>query len=287
MAQRQYNSPEERGLRVDGLSKGFGRGDQRVEVMTDLNIEVAEGEFVAVVGPSGSGKTTLLNLVAGFLQPDLGEVRVDGELVREPGPKRCVVFQEYAIFPWLTVRKNIEFGLKLKARRKSSQERQEIVHRYIDMIGLKGFEDALPKTLSGGMRQRVAIARAYAVDPEILLMDEPFAALDAQTREFMQEQLLEINQRDQRTVLFVTHMVEEAIFLAERVIVLTPRPAQVRKILDVPLGYPRDASTKTTDEFIELRREIEGLLREEHPELTDTSEANETGQESSKEESKS
>jgi NitT/TauT family transport system ATP-binding protein len=257
---------KERGLKARNLSKGFSRGEEEIEVVKGLDLDVADGEFVAVVGPSGSGKTTLLNLVAGFIQPDGGELLVDGEPVYEPGPERCVVFQEYAVFPWLTVRKNIEFGMKLRKRRKSKKERREIVRRYVEMVGLEGFEDALPKTLSGGMRQRVAIARAYAVDPEILLMDEPFAALDAQTRDYMQEVLLEINQRDRRTVLFVTHMVEEAIFLAERVVLLTPRPARVRKIFDIPLGYPRNAGTKMTDEFISLRREIEGMLREEQGE---------------------
>lgn len=265
---RQANPErEERGLRVRGVSKGFVRGDEKIGVIDDLDLNVSEGEFVAVVGPSGSGKTTLLNLVAGFLQPDMGELLVDGEIVREPGPKRCVIFQEYAVFPWLSVRKNIEFGMKLRSRRRPAAERKETVRRYIEMMGLVGFEDALPKTLSGGMRQRVAIARAYAVDPEILLMDEPFAALDAQTRDFMQEQLLEINQRERRTVLFVTHAVEEAIFLADRVIVLTKRPAKVREIVEVPLGYPRGPETKMTEEFISLRREIEGLLREEQSPL--------------------
>lgn len=289
MAGRDSRASTERGLQVTGLSKSFGKGERKVEVIRDLDLQVPEGEFVAVVGPSGSGKTTLLNLVAGFLQPDKGEIRVDGEIVREPGPKRCVVFQEYAVFPWLSVRKNIEFGLKLRGRRQPRKRRREIVDHYVEMVGLRGFEDALPKTLSGGMRQRVAIARAYAVDPEILLMDEPFAALDAQTRDYMQEQLLEINQRDRRTVMFVTHMVEEAIFLAERVIVLTQRPARIRKVVDVPLGYPRNADTKTADEFIALRREIEGLLREERSVSADISEpgGSEGEGKSSKEETKS
>lgn len=280
----QQVTPKDRGLQAHGLSKSFASGDREVEVIRNLDLNIAEGEFVAVVGPSGSGKTTLLNLVAGFIKPDTGEILVDGELVREPGPKRCVVFQEYAVFPWLTVWKNIEFGIKLRARRRPRKERAEIVRRYIEMMGLSGFEDALPKTLSGGMRQRVAIARAYAVDPEILLMDEPFAALDAQTREFMQEQLLEINQRERRTVMFVTHLVEEAIFLAERIVVLTRRPAQVRKILDVPLDYPRTPETKTTEKFISLRREIEGMLREEHSQNTSSPEATKTKKESTEEE---
>ena len=251
------------GVHVGGLSKSFTRGERKVEVISDLDLKVGQGEFIAVVGPSGSGKTTLLNLIAGFLEPDSGELLIDGKPIRGPGPERCVIFQEYAVFPWLTVRKNIEFGLKLRARRRPRQEREDTVRRYVRMMGLVDFEDALPKTLSGGMRQRVAIARAYAVDPEILLMDEPFAALDAQTRDYMQEQLLEINQNERRTVLFVTHSVEEAIFLADRVVVLSKRPARVREIVDITLGYPRPSDTKMTERFISLRREIEGLLREE------------------------
>ncbi len=251
-----------RGLSVRGLSKRFSRAQETINVIDDLNLEVAHGEFVAVVGPSGSGKTTLLNLVAGFLQPDVGEVLVDGERVEGPGPKRCVVFQEYAVFPWLTVAQNIAFGLKLRARRRPRGEREQIVRRYLEMMDLTGFADALPRTLSGGMRQRVAIARAYAVDPEILLMDEPFAALDAQTRDQMQEQLLEINRRERRTVLFVTHSVEEAIFLANRVVVLTRRPARVRDVFEIDLDHAsRSHHTKSTVEFQALRRRIEGLLR--------------------------
>jgi NitT/TauT family transport system ATP-binding protein len=251
------------GLVVRGLSKSFRHRQETVEVIRRLDLQVLPSEFVVVVGPSGAGKTTLLNLIAGFLQPDAGEVLVDGKPVQGPGPKRCVVFQEYAVFPWLTVKQNIEFGLKLRARRRPRAERQRIVRHYIDMMGLTGFEDSLPRMLSGGMRQRVAIARAYAVDPEILLMDEPFGALDAQTRDHMQEQLLEINRRERRTVLFVTHSVEEAIFLADRVVVLTARPMGVRDIFDIPFGYPRSHDTKTTAEFQELRRRIEGVLREE------------------------
>ncbi|GLY24991.1 ABC transporter ATP-binding protein [Micromonospora sp. NBRC 101691] len=252
------------GLSVAGISKRFGRGTAAVTVLDDVRFDVAEGEFVAVVGPSGSGKTTLLNTVAGFVDPDTGAIRVNGAPVTGPGPSRCVVFQEYAIFPWLTVRRNIEFGMRLRARRRTAAQRREIGDRYLELMGLTAFADALPKTLSGGMRQRVALARAYAVDPEILLMDEPFAALDAQTRETMQEALLEINQKERRTVLFVTHQVEEAIFLADRVVVMSARPARVRDIVDVPWHGDRTHELKTSPDFIALRRRIETMLRDAH-----------------------
>ncbi|WP_026874147.1 ABC transporter ATP-binding protein [Jiangella gansuensis] len=249
------------GLSVREVGKSFGTGEKAVRVLHDVDLQIADGEFVAVVGPSGSGKSTLLNAIAGFVEPDDGEILVNGEPVRGPGPSRCVVFQEYAIFPWLSVRKNIDFGTRLRAWRGSKQERTRITERYLDMMGLNDFADALPKTLSGGMRQRVAIARAYAVDPEILLMDEPFAALDAQTREQMQEALVDINQRERRTVLFVTHQVEEAIFLADRVVVMSARPATVQEIVDVPWGERRTHEIKTDPEFVQLRRRIETLLR--------------------------
>ncbi|PSL04819.1 NitT/TauT family transport system ATP-binding protein [Haloactinopolyspora alba] len=253
---------EHRGLSVQSISTSFGDGQARVAVLDDISMNVDEGEFVAVVGPSGSGKSTLLNAIAGFAPPDSGELLVNGQPVREPGPSRCVVFQEYAVFPWLTVRRNIDFGTRLRSWTGTRQQRAQIVDRYLDMMGLREFAEALPKTLSGGMRQRVAIARAYAVDPQILLMDEPFAALDAQTREYMQESLIEINQRERRTVMFVTHQVEEAIFLADRVIVMTARPATIQEVVPIPWKGPeRTHEIKTDPEFVRLRRHIEGLLR--------------------------
>lgn len=252
---------QHRGLSVREISKSFGAGSGAVPVLDAVSFDVAEGEFVAVVGPSGSGKSTLLNAIAGFVPPDTGELVVNGAPVVEPGPSRCVVFQEYAIFPWLTVRRNIEFGMRLRAWKGTGAQRAEIVTKYLDLMGLEAFADALPKTLSGGMRQRVAIARAYAVDPEILLMDEPFAALDAQTREQMQEALIDINTKERRTVLFVTHQVEEAIYLADRVVVMTNRPARVQEVVDVPWGADRPHELKTEREFIALRRHIEDRLR--------------------------
>lgn len=250
----------ETGVRIERLRKSFGKGEKRVTVLDDVALDIGQGEFVAVVGPSGSGKSTLLNTIAGFISPDAGTVLVDGELVTRPGPSRCVVFQEYAVFPWLTVARNIDFGTRLSVWRGSRSERTAIVDRYLDLMGLTAFRDALPKTLSGGMRQRVAIARAYAVDPGILLMDEPFAALDAQTREQMQEALLDLNKSEKRTVLFVTHQVEEALYLADRVVVLTARPTTVHEVVDVPWGADRPHDLKLTPEFIRLRSHVESLL---------------------------
>ncbi|WP_156253654.1 ABC transporter ATP-binding protein [Pseudactinotalea terrae] len=248
------------GLSVIDLSVGFGKGAKRTNVLDGINLDVADGEFVAVVGPSGSGKSTLLNAVAGFITPDAGSILVDGEQVTGPGPSRCVVFQEYAVFPWLTVEQNIGFGTQLRTWSGDRSQRGAIVDRYLELMGLIAFRDALPKTLSGGMRQRVAIARAYAVDPAILLMDEPFAALDAQTREHMQEALLDITRQERRTVLFVTHQVEEALYLADRVVVMGARPARITEIVEVPWRSERHHDVKLTTEFIDLRRHVEHLL---------------------------
>lgn len=252
-------------LACEGVAKWFGEGEDRVVVLEDLNFEVADQEVVCVIGPSGSGKTTLLNLLAGFLEPNRGRVVVDGRRVQGPSPERGVVFQQYAVFPWLTVADNIGFGLTLGANKTSAKRRREIVQHYIELMGLEGFENAYMKTLSGGMRQRVAIGRAYAVNPEILLMDEPFGALDAQTRDRMQEQLLQVMAAEGKTVVFVTHSVEEALFLADRVIVLSARPATVRRVIDVDMPRPRDHEVKTSAEFAALRLEVENLLRESEP----------------------
>lgn len=247
---------------LQGVGKTFPSARGPFEVLRALDLHIESGEFVSVLGPSGSGKTTLLNLLAGFTAPDVGRVLVDGQPVVKPGPDRGVVFQQYAVFPWLTVKDNIGFGLTLRANRIPRADRQRIVAHYVELMGLRGFEDAYPKTLSGGMKQRVAIARAYAARPEILLMDEPFAALDAQTRDAMQELLLQVHAAERRTVVFVTHSVEEAVFLSTRVVVLSTRPAAVREVVDVPFGYPRAAELKTGGPFVALRRQIERLVRD-------------------------
>ncbi|MCW2757542.1 MAG: hypothetical protein JWO46_1288 [Nocardioidaceae bacterium] len=244
-----------------GTKVGFGRGKSRVEVVDDVTFDVADGEFVSVLGPSGCGKSTLLNLAAGFLRPDAGTVAFDGEAVTGPDHRRGVVFQQYATFPWLTVEKNIGFGLTLRANKRPRDEIATTVRRYVDLMGLHGFEKALPKTLSGGMRQRVALARAYATDPEVLLMDEPFAALDAQTREFMQELLHETNQAERRTTLLITHSVEEAIYLSHRIVVLGNRPTSVHEVVDVPVPFPRTPASRLEPSFLELRGHLEGVMR--------------------------
>lgn len=252
------------------VSFNFDRDSTRVRVLENISLQVADQEIVCVIGPSGAGKTTLLNLAAGFEVPTHGQVRVQGRTVQKPGPERCMIFQQYAIFPWLTVWKNIEFGLTLRARGKPKRERNKIVRHYIELMGLEGFERAYPKTLSGGMRQRVAIARGYAVSPEILLMDEPFGALDAQTRNHMQERLLDVMQEEGRSVLFITHSVEEAIYLGHRVVVLSSRPAQITAEFEVPFAHPREVTLKTSVEFNTMRRQIEELL--DHQQLAPANE---------------
>ena len=248
-------------IHFEDVRMAFGKGAKRKQVLDGISFDVRQGEFVSVLGPSGCGKSTLLAMAAGFATPDSGTVQVDGRLVTGPHHDRGVVFQQYAIFPWMTVRKNIGFGLTLRANRHSKSEIATATDRYINLMGLQGFEDALPKTLSGGMRQRVAIARAYATNPSILLMDEPFAALDAQTREFMQELLHETNEEEKRSAMFITHSVEEAIFLSSRIVVMSGRPSKVHEVIDVPVPLPRTAASRTAPEFIELRRHLEEVMR--------------------------
>src|SRR6185503_9599342 len=213
-----------------------------VKVVDDVSYEIRQGEFVSIIGPSGCGKTTMMNMVAGFVQPSAGAVTLDGRQVAGPGPDRGVIFQEYGVFPWLSVRDNIAFGLTLGANRAGATKRNEICNRYMGLMGLSDFADAYPKTLSGGMRQRLAIARAYAVKPQFLLMDEPFGALDAQTRSNMQNLLLKVLETEGKTVMLITHSVDEAIYLASRIVVVTARPARIKQIIDVPFAYPRDES---------------------------------------------
>jgi NitT/TauT family transport system ATP-binding protein len=223
-------------------------------------LKVYENEFVTIIGPSGCGKTTFLNILAGFIKPTQGKVFCDGKEVTGPGPDRGVVFQEDAVFPWLTVKENIELGLIAKGIPK--EERERIVEHYIALVGLKGFEKALPKELSGGMKKRVDLARAYAINPTVLLMDEPFGPLDAQTRSKMQDELSRIWQNEKKTVLFVTHDIEEAIYLANKVIVFSSRPATIKKVINVSLPYPRQRNLIFKEEFIRLKEEIWRLIME-------------------------
>ncbi|HHY91762.1 MAG TPA: ABC transporter ATP-binding protein [Firmicutes bacterium] len=248
-------------LQVNGVAKCFQGRAGRVEALSAASFSVTEGEFITLLGPSGCGKSTLLRIIAGLEEPSAGEVLLDGRPITGPGPERGMVFQSYTLFPWLTVRANIEFGLELKGVPRA--ERQQIVARYLKLIGLTGFEQALPKNLSGGMKQRVAIARALANDPEVLLMDEPFGALDAQTRMVMQEVLLTAWEESKKTILFVTHDVEEAVFLADKVFVMTARPGQIKAILDVRLPRPRPFAIKASPPFLHLKEQALALIREE------------------------
>jgi NitT/TauT family transport system ATP-binding protein len=222
--------------------------------LADVSLEVGSGEFVTLVGPSGCGKSTLLNLVAGLIHPSAGEVLVNGKPVKGPGPDRGVIFQQYALFPWLTVRKNCEFGLRLQGV--SRAERTARTDHYLEMVGLTDFADALPKELSGGMKQRCAIARAYVVQPSLLLMDEPFGALDALSRVTMQDELLRAWDQERKTVVFITHDVDEAVYLAGRVVVMSPRPGRIQQIVDVPLPYPRTEEMRLSQEFAEIRSRV-------------------------------
>ena len=222
-------------VHIDHVVKKFnGRGGEMV-ALNGVDMDIHENEFICVVGPSGCGKSTLLNIIGGLDTPTEGKVLVDGKEVDGPGPDRGIVFQQYALFPWLTVEKNVQFGLKLQG--KSPEECQEIAQKYIKMVELEQFAKSYPKELSGGMKQRVAIARAYAVNPKVLLMDEPFGALDAQTRTQLQQELLETWEKEQKTCFFITHDVEEAIILAQRVVIMCARPGRVKDIVDIDIPY--------------------------------------------------
>jgi NitT/TauT family transport system ATP-binding protein len=236
------------------VSRRFDLADGTFLALDRLSLDVADGEFVTVVGPSGCGKSTALNIAAGLVEPTGGEVLVDGRAVHGPGPERGMIFQQYALFPWLTVRENVEFGLRIA--KKDARQRREIAQRFIDLVGLSQFADSLPKTLSGGMKQRCAIARAYAVNPTILLMDEPFGALDALTRVQMQDQLLDTWGRERRTVMFITHDVDEAVYLANRVIVMAARPGRLYEVIPVDLPYPRTEEIRLSPAFTAIRNRV-------------------------------
>ncbi|MGN0360973.1 MAG: ABC transporter ATP-binding protein, partial [Hominisplanchenecus sp.] len=228
-------------------------------------LDIMENEFICVVGPSGCGKSTLLNIIAGLLEPSSGKVYCDGREVTGTGTERGVVFQQYALFPWLTVKKNVMFGLNLKGIR--GKEAEETAMKYIKMVQLEDFVNHYPKELSGGMKQRVAIARAYAVNPSILLMDEPFGALDAQTRTQLQTELLKTWEKEQKTCFFITHDVDEAIILAQKVIIMSARPGRIKEIVDIDIPHPRTQETKMTQKFLELKNHIWGQVYQEYLEV--------------------
>ena len=233
-----------------------------VRALERLNLDIATDEFVVIVGPSGCGKSTLLYLLGGFLPLEQGEILVDGRKVTKPGPDRGIVFQHFALFPWKTVRQNVLYGLERKKKMSASQ-RQELAQKYIDLVKLTGFEDSWPAQLSGGMKQRVAIARTLATDPDVLLMDEPFGALDAQTRGILQEELLAIWGLRRKTVLFVTHDVNEAVLLADRVVVMSARPGRIKSTIKINLPRPRTPEVTRSTQFVDHCQEIWDLVHEE------------------------
>jgi NitT/TauT family transport system ATP-binding protein len=232
-----------------------------VRALAHFDIDVEAGEFLSIVGPSGCGKSTFLNVLLGLLRPDSGDITVDGRRISGPGTDRAMVFQEFGLLPWRTVESNVELGLELK--RLPVETRRGTCRRLIEMVGLAGFEGHYPHELSGGMKQRVGLARALATNPEVLLMDEPFAALDAQTRDLMQVELLRIWQQARKTVLFVTHQIEEAVYLSDRVMVMTKRPGNAKKVFDIGLPRPRDYEMRVTPQFNDLKLEIWQTLRDE------------------------
>ena len=241
-------------LKIDNVVKEYVGNKGKTVALNGVSLDIKENEFICVVGPSGCGKSTLLNIIAGLLEPTSGAVYLDGKKIEGTGVERGVVFQGYALFPWRTVLKNVMFGLEMKRMPKDQAEK--IAKKYIKAVGLEGFEHAYPKELSGGMRQRVAIARASAADPEVLLLDEPFGALDAQTRVQLQSELLNTWEHEKKTCFFITHDVDEAIILAQRVIIMSARPGRIKKIVDIDIPYPRTQATKTDPRFLELKTEI-------------------------------
>ena len=247
-------------IRLEDLSKTYETRAQQVLALDNVNLDAEFGEFVCLLGVSGCGKSTLLKIVAGLEAASSGNVTLNGEPIINPHPDASVVFQEHGLFPWMTARTNVAFNLK--ARGVPLAERLRIANELIEIVGLRGFEDKYPHELSGGMRQRVGIARALTTKPKILLMDEPFGALDAQTRQIMQTELLRVWELHRSTVLFVTHSIDEAVYLADRIVIMTPRPGRIRRVVKVDLPRPRDPTTPQFNEFVRL------VLKEIHDDLS-------------------
>jgi NitT/TauT family transport system ATP-binding protein len=248
-------------IELHGVWKEFAKAERRVLAVQGIDLRLGPSEFTAILGPSGCGKSTVLNMVAGFDRPTRGRILAEGEEVAEPSPRRAVVFQEPALFPWLNVFDNVVFGPKTQGE--PASEYRPRAAQILEQVGLKGFESHYPAELSGGMRQRVGIARVLIMRPQVLLMDEPFGSLDAQTRSLMQELLLQVWERHHQTVLFITHDIEEALLLADRVCVMTARPGRIKKTIEVGIPRPRDIDVTTSPEFNQLRREVLALIREE------------------------
>ncbi|MDD5832093.1 MAG: ABC transporter ATP-binding protein [Clostridiales bacterium] len=252
-------------LKIDHVEMIYEGRKGKTVALNGVDLDIRENEFITVVGPSGCGKSTLLNIIAGLNKPTGGAVYLDGRKIEGTGTERGVVFQQYALFPWLTVKKNVMFGLKLNG--KSDAEAEETAMKYIKMVQLEDFVDSYPKELSGGMKQRVAIARAYAVQPEVLLMDEPFGALDAQTRTQLQAELTRTWQEEKKTCFFITHDVEEAIILGTRTIIMSARPGRIKEIVNIDLPFPRTQDMKMTKEFLDLKNKIWGEVYKEYLEV--------------------
>ena len=249
-------------LQVEGLSKYFyGRDGEVRKVLDAITVSIKDGEFVCIVGASGCGKTTFIRCIAGLLSPEEGSIRIDGKAVTRPGADRGFVFQSDALMPWRTVIQNVMFGLEVRGQR--AAETKDFGEALLKLVGLAGFGDHYPNELSGGMRQRVNLARALAIDPEVLLMDEPFAALDAQTREIMQRELLKIWTGRKKTVLFITHQIDEAVYLADRVLVLSYRPGRLAADIPIPFSRPRALDTKRTPQFLQYVDKVWALIEDE------------------------
>jgi ABC-type nitrate/sulfonate/bicarbonate transport system ATPase subunit len=248
-------------LKIDHVDKSFHRGSRETEVLKDVSLSIESGEYVSIIGHSGCGKSTLLNIVAGFEQPTTGQVTLDGRAIHAPGPERGVVFQQGALFTWMTVLENVAFGPR--ALGKAPAEARAIASRYLDLVGLSGFAHRYPYELSGGMQQRVGIARALANEPQVLLMDEPFAALDQQTRELLQEEIKAIWRRTGKTILWITHSIDEALVLATHVVVMTARPGRIKAAFASTFSRDSDPLVATTATFADAKRTVYGLLRQE------------------------
>ncbi len=258
---QQTENPQ---ITIQNVQKVFGGGESAVVALKDIDLEIRSGEFVCLLGPSGCGKSTLLNAIAGFSLPTGGALKVNGADITAPGPDRGMVFQEYALFPWMTVEKNVAFGLEIKGTPK--EKIKETVAELLDMLGLKEFATRFPKDLSGGMRQRVAIARILALDPPIMLMDEPFGALDALTRRSLQDELLRIWEKFGKTIVFVTHSIEEAVYLGTKVVTMTYRPGTIKQITPVDLPRPRDTASTA---FNDIKRELAEMVHAEQNRFSD------------------
>ena len=245
-------------LKIDNVKKIYQTRKGEMTALNGVNLDIKENEFICVIGPSGCGKSTLLNIIAGLLEPTSGQILVDGKPISGTGTDRGVVFQQYALFPWLTVKKNVEFGLKLKGL--SKEECDAIAMKYLKMVELEKFADSYPKELSGGMKQRVSIVRALSYDAPLLLMDEPFGALDALTRDHLNEELLKIWQKTKKTVIFVTHSIEEATFLSDRVLVMSARPGRVKEMVEIDLPRPRGEATRNDPKFTEYNKYLRGII---------------------------